>query len=334
MLTFASLQALYLLLLIPLIGFLFWTIWQRVNSVRSEFNMRRLGRLSNVAGRMVYLRRATWFALSGACLIVALAEPRLEYELTKPIYRKLNVVFLLDTSLSMRARDISPSRLERAAEEIENFILHSSDNIGQIGLVSFSGSSTILSYLTRDPSNILFYLDYLQDDHRPAYGTDIGSALKNALVLLEKEQELEADLRPENVLLILISDGEDHGNLLPQLVQNAANLGLTIYCVGLGSELGGDIPIGERRGRTLFLLDESGQRVPATFDEVTLRGVAAATGGRYFRSRTGGELQENLNQILINERQAIGNETVTEQRSIHLWFILAGFCALGVFLMD
>ena len=195
--------------------------------------MEQVERFSHFSTRFRYVRLTFLFVLASGSLILAVAEPQFELKREESIYKKINVVFLLDTSLSMRARDIAPSRIDRAREEIQNFILHRNENIGQIGLINFAGSSVILSYLTEDAQNIVFYLDYL-----------------------------EADLRPEDFTFILISDGEDHGESLQEAVQKAIQLHVRTYTVGLGTETGVFIPIGERDGHTVFLVDEEGDRYP------------------------------------------------------------------------
>jgi len=290
-----------------------------------------LGRLSS---SFRHLRLTVFFLVGSGSIILALSEPRFEVEREEDVYRKINVVFILDTSLSMRAKDIAPSRIDRARQEIQNFILHRRENIGQIGLINFAGSSVILSYFTEDAQNILFYLDYLRTDIRPTFGTDIGSGVKNALVLLEKERALDESIRPEDTIFILISDGEDYGETLRQSVQQAANIGIRTYCVGLGTQMGGYIPIGERDGHTVFLLDEAGEKVLATFDEGTMRWVSGATGGRYYRSYTGSDLYGNLNEILWNERKVIGTMKVREQTPLYYWFLVTGFTCLAIFFID
>lgn len=332
--TFGSPRALNLLFLLPVAALLFWIILYYVERVRSQFHMPNVSRVSYPSTPFRYIRLTFWFVLGCGSLILAAAEPEIEISGEEEIYRKVNVVFLLDTSLSMRSRDIAPSRMERARKEIQNFILHRNENIGQVGLVSFAGSSVILSYLTADTSNILFYLDYLRTDVAATFGTDIGAGFKNALLLVEKELEADESLEPEDLIFILISDGEDHGDALREGVQKAITLGLRTYCVGLGTQLGGYIPIGARDGHTVFLVDEEGDRILATFDEGTLRWVAGATGGRYYRSASGTELYKNLNDILWNERKVVGTRTVTETTPLYYWFIITGFSSLAIFLID
>lgn len=333
--SFAAPQYLEFLYLVPVAAFLFWMILRYIERVRRPFQMNQVLRTSHVSTRLRYVRLSLLFMLGCASLIVALAQPQMEQRKQREIYQKIDVVFLLDNSLSMRARDIAPSRIERAREEMHNFISHKgTTNIGRLGLVSFAGSSVIVSYLTKDVTTILFYLDYLEAEKEPTYGTDIGSGIKNALLLVAKEQALEATLKPDSVIFILISDGEDNGQDLREGVALAAQVGIRIYCVGFGSQAGGYMPVGEQNGETVFLTDELGRKVLATFDEATLRYVASATRGVYYRSFTGTELYKNLNDILWKEREVIGEETVTELTPLHHWFLIAGFAALAIFLIN
>ena len=88
----------------------------------------------------------------------------------------VDAVIVLDLSFSMLAEDIVPTRLQKAKDVIRDFIIRKRPE-DRIALVSFSETSLILSYLTRDPENLLFYLDYME----PNYGTNIGRALKSGL---------------------------------------------------------------------------------------------------------------------------------------------------------
>ena len=332
--SFSSPQVLNWLFAVPVAAILFWWMLHYVERVRRPLVMHQVFQNSHVSTRGRYILLAILFMFGCGSLIVALAGPQMEQEKTHDTYQKIDVVFLLDNSLSMRCRDIPPSRMDRAREEVRNFIAHRGGaNIGRIGLVSFSGSSVILSYLTKDSSNILFYLDYLEAEKEPTFGTDIGSGVKNGLMLIGKEQALEPTLKPDTVIFILISDGEDNGRELREAVQQAAQKGIRIYAVGFGSQAGGYIPIGEKDSQTVFLINEEGKKVLATFDEATLRFVADASNAVYYRSYTGTELYKNLNDILNKEREVIGSETVTEKNPLHAWFLVGAFAALAIFLI-
>ena len=332
--TFHNPEFLNWLFVLPIPAILFWWMAHYVGRVRLPLNLPQLRKSSSLSGRGRYFTMALLFLFGCASLIIALAEPEMEQKKERPIYQKIDVVFLLDNSLSMRTRDILPSRMDRAREEIKNFIIHrGTANIGRMGLVSFAGSSVILSYLSKDPDTILYYLDFLQAETDPSFGTDIGSGVKNGLELIRKEQEVEQTLKPDTVIFILISDGEDHGRELRDAVAAASTIGIRVYSVGFGSQSGGYMPIGEKDGETIYLVDEEGKKILATFDESTLRFVAEASNATYYRSYSGTELYRNLNDILNRERQIIGTETVTERTPLHQWFLIAGFAALAIFLI-
>src|SRR5258706_8479817 len=111
-----------------------------------------------------------------ACLALALARPQTVTEQRISEMRRMDVILLLDVSPSMRARDIAPSRLVRATEVIGEFVQKKLPD-DRFGLVSFTGNSLVLSYLTPDTNNLLFYLEYLRGQEIGQYGTNIGRAL-------------------------------------------------------------------------------------------------------------------------------------------------------------
>jgi len=290
--------------------------------------------VGNPSGRLQFLIMLALATMGSASLIIAAAEPRIERERRQEIYRKIDVVFLLDSSLSMRARDIAPSRLHRAAQEIETFIQHNREDIGRIGMVTFSGSSIVLSYLTSDFSNIHYFLDHLTSDTQQALGTDIGAAIKSGLSVLEKEQAWDEALPATSLIFVLISDGEDHGETVKEAIAQASKTGVRVYAVGIGTDMGDYVPVGEEDGHTLFLVDEKGKQILATFDEGTLQWVAEATGGRYFRSRSGEDLQKNLGAILENERVVVDVKTTVQKIPLHQWFLAVGFVTLTLRLLS
>ena len=128
------------------------------------------------------------------------------------------MVILLDNSPSMRAEDVPPSRLERALEIVGRFARNKPSQ-DRVGLVSFASGSLILSYLTEDSSNILYYLNYLKDDSSFNPGTNIGRAIENALTILSRDAELHPQVARKKRIFILISDGEDHGDELENAVR-------------------------------------------------------------------------------------------------------------------
>ena len=156
--------------------------------------------------------------LALVALVLALAHPQLVREKQVGQPERMDVVILLDNSASMRAEDVPPSRLERALEIVGRFARNKPSQ-DRVGLVSFASGSLILSYLTEDTSNILYYLNYLKDDASFNPGTNIGRAIQNGFTILSRDAELYPQVARKKRIFILISDGEDHGDELENAVR-------------------------------------------------------------------------------------------------------------------
>lgn len=263
-----------------------------------------------------------------AGLILALAHPQKirDKKIAQP--KRMDIIFLLDTSPSMRAQDIPPSRLERALEVIGSFA-HKKLPDDRLALVSFSEASLILSYLTEDPNNILYYLDYLRSDSTVSYGTNIGRALKNGLTVITKELEVRPQAALHHRVFILLSDGEDHGSELESALRDVKRSGIKVHTVGIGSKEGAPIPIGRENGSVRYLQDNQGNQIISRFDEGTLRRVAEETGGNAYRSFTGQELGRIIGEIALKERSIDGLKKIVDYEDLYHNFLLA---SLGAFM--
>jgi Ca-activated chloride channel family protein len=240
----------------------------------------------------------------------------------------MDLVFLLDTSPSMRADDIKPSRLERALEVIASFCERKPPH-DRVGLVAFTAGSVILSYLTEDPNNIRYYLDYLREDRVERLGTNIGRALNNGLTVLSKEREINPAAADHKRVFILVSDGEDHGDELRTAVANVRAEGIKVHTVAIGSAQGGPIPVSWDERPVRHVLDAKGNPVISYLDERTLRWLAQETGGGAYRVNTGHELPEILTRIVDVEREIQGFKQGIEYRDLQQELLAAAF---GLFL--
>jgi Ca-activated chloride channel family protein len=276
-------------------------------------------------------RRSTWLrdaaiatlALgAGAAIVLALLRPQAQLTTTLPQFEREDLVIMLDRSASMRAHDVSPSRFSRATDEIRNFLKNKPENIDRVGLVGFAGTSVILSYLTRDLDAVAFYLDWIESDPQTLLGTNIGAALKNALEVARKDD------RKTRKIFVLLSDGEDYGREVSQQLAVYRQEGHHINSIGIGSDEEVAVPELQTDGKELPLRDEAGRIVRTRFEESTLRDLASASGGRYVRSRTGGDLVKALQQIEQGERRLVGWRTTTEYRDLYPYAL--GVAALGI----
>ena len=249
--------------------------------------------------------------LAVAALAFSLLRPQVMLAQRVPDLEQQDVIIVLDRSASMRARDIAPSRIGRATAELRRLLQGKPDAVGRLGLVGFADAAVILSYLTRDADSLLFYLDWVDRSAETLLGTDIGAALKSARDVARK------DGRPTRKVFLLLSDGEDHGAELDRQLALFRTEGRRVHCIGIGGDTPTPIPIVDADGREDVLQDESGRPVQTAFDESTLRRVAAETGGRYFRSTTGGELAAAVDEVLAGEARILGWRTTTEYRDVY-----------------
>jgi Ca-activated chloride channel family protein len=264
-----------------------------------------------------------------AALIIALAHPQMVRGRTVPQPGVLDVIFLLDTSPSMKATDIQPSRLARALSVIGGFSRAKLEQ-DRVGLVSFAGVSMIISYLTQDPDNILYYLDYLREDRTLSHGTNIGGGLRNALTIVQKDAELNPETRRNKRVFILLSDGEDHSEDLDLSINAVRGEKIKVHTVGVGSAEPVPIPIDYEGGRPVYLEDGEGKQIMTSFNERTLQWIAERTGGRFQRSLSGFELEKTFNEIVRKERDVTGVRRVVEYDDFYHEFLLA---AAGMLLL-
>jgi Ca-activated chloride channel family protein len=222
------------------------------------------------------LRRAlknSLLFLSLALLGLALARPQWG-EIEEEIERKGDdVVFLLDTSKSMLAKDVLPSRIERGKMAMLDFIHKNAG--GRVGLVAFAGDAFLQCPLTLDYDAFEDSVRELDTDAVLVPGTDIASALFAGRSAFEKAERRK--------VLVLVTDGEDLQRAGVDAAKKIGAEGVTVFAVGVGTAGGGVIQVTGADGSMKPLLDDSGQPVTSRLDEATLRAIAEATGGTYRR---------------------------------------------------
>jgi Ca-activated chloride channel homolog len=241
-----------------------------------------------------------------SALVFAAARPQLLYEWRLPQFERRDLLLVLDRSLSMRARDIAPTRFARAIAEIKQFLDEKPPEIDRVALVGFSNAAIAISHFTRNVDSLFFYLDWLADDTRPNFGTDIGSALLTASDVIKR------DGLPTNKVVLVISDGEDEGEVLESAINELRTAGVTIYSIGVGGSRPVEVAVPADDGN-----GDAGWALNVTFNEGTLRTIAAAGNGRYYRSQTGRELLEAMRDLASRERRQLGWIDQIEYRDLH-----------------
>lgn len=198
----------------------------------------------------------------------SLLGPVRGHSLREVVRHGLDLVVCIDTSRSMLVQDLKPDRLSRASREIAALL----DNLqgDRVALVAFSGDVRDIAPLTRDRQTLRWFLEDLSPKDNITGGTDLGGALEHALELFDGRTGAHE-------AIVLLTDGEDLEGRGLEVAQAAAERGIRIYIVGMGTETGGKVPA-DGSG---FVRDEMGEEVVSAMDDTTLRAIADATGGAY-----------------------------------------------------
>jgi Ca-activated chloride channel family protein len=283
---FADSDAFYWLLLLPaLVGFFSFAARRRKGLVSTLGEPALVERLSPGVSRLRE-RVKSALVLSGIFfLVLALARPQWGQGADEVVARGVDVFLVLDTSFSMDATDVAPSRLERAryiADELMNRLRGN-----RIGLIVFSGSAFTQCPLTLDYGAAKIFLDKVTTGVVPEPGTDIVRALEAA------ERGFAAESSQFKVV-VLLTDGEQNDGNAVKAAEAARERGILIHTVGVGTPGGEPIPVRNERGEVAdYVRDESGQPVLSRLDEETLSRIALTTGGKYFRiSERDSEIEE------------------------------------------
>ena len=220
--------------------------------------------------------------LKAVCIIagvvvsgLALARPQWGFRWEETRRKGLDILIALDSSKSMLAEDIKPSRLERAKLALRDLVKEVKGD--RLGLVAFSGSAFLECPLTVDYGGFLLVLDSLDSDTIPRGGTDISSAIREAL-------RSYAGGEKKYKVLVIISDGEDLEGDAVSLAEDAKKEGIVVYCIGVGTREGELIPVRRPDGSMAFLKDSAGNVVKTRLNEQVLEGIALNTGGSYVRA--------------------------------------------------
>ncbi len=286
MLRFANSDLLWLFWLIPLAVLFYYMVFRWKKKAMQKFgNLELVSKLSASVSRKRQVTKALLIVLSLTFIVLALARPQIGTRLEEVKREGVDVFVALDVSASMLAEDIKPNRLEKAKHEISRFI----DMLrgDRIGLIAFAGDAFVQCPLTLDYGAAKTFLDIMHPDLVPDPGTNIGDAITTALKSFETKER-------KHKVLVLITDGEDHGEDVMKVAEAADREGAVIYTVGIGSPQGVPIPIYDRFGNKEFKKDRNGEVILTKLDQITLEKIALTTGGKYYRSVTG---ETRLEQI-------------------------------------
>lgn len=327
--TWHSADLLWWLLLVPgLAGLLLYALRTRRRIEQRHFASAQ-GQLM-IAGRSPGLRaaRGVLLVLGVACVVVALARPQYGSRTRMLRKRGVDVVVALDFSKSMLARDVKPSRIDRAKAELMRFISELGGD--RIGLVAFAGE-TMEFPMTVDYSAAALFFRELGPYDMPVGGTAIGRALTSAKRLLERASGGEAKATEDRArVVILMTDGEDHEGDPVAAAKELGDSGARVFVVGIGSRSGEPVPTYANDGTwTGYLRDEAGNPVVSALtadNEKQLQEIASVGNGKYIRAGEGSVGMEAIRLEMRRMKQAeLEARRITVHEERYAMVLLLGF---------
>lgn len=326
MIKFAQVEYLYTLTLIPALVLLFFWARYRYRRALEKFGaLQLLKRLMPAAAHYKRSLKFTLVVIAFGFLLVGLANPQIGSKLEEVKREGVDIVICLDVSLSMKAEDIKPNRLERAKRLIVQLLNEFQND--RVGLVIYAVQSFLQLPLTADYSAVRLLLGTIDTDAIPVQGTAIGSAIRLAMKSFVEGEK-------KHKVILLISDGENHEDDVIAAAEEAFKDGIVVHTIGIGTPQGAPIPLYQNppsRGLVGFKKDRNGEVVITKLDESALRQIAEAGGGKYINaSNPQQELDIIFKEVQAMEKKEIGTKVFTEYEDRFQYLLFVAFVLLAL----
>ena len=215
-------------------------------------------------------------------IVIAIARPRSSTEVERIDTEGIDITFAMDVSTSMLARDFNPDRISAAKDIAIEFIAQRPSD--RMGIVVFAGESYTQCPLTTDRATLINLMKEVQTGLIED-GTAIGNGLATAVARMK-------DSDAKSRVVILLTDGVNNsGEIAPQTAAEIAKTyGVRVYTIGVGANGMAPYPVMTPWGVDI-------QQMKVEIDEDLLKGIADATGGRYFRATDNTKLSEIYSEI-------------------------------------
>lgn len=258
--------------------------------------------------------------LVALCLVIAVAQPCTESRFERLEDEGIDIVLVLDVSLSMLAEDFPPTRLAALKEIAQDFLNRSGGH--RVGIVIFAGDTYVQSPLTNDRvalDSLLQGVSVHNLNQSAGGGTAIGDALLVAAQGLEKQK-----LEGRDQAVVLITDGESNLGFDPLLAaRRLRQVGARLYAIGIGSNEPQQVYfMGERVGGDSPYL--------AVLDDRRLKELTTEAEGRYFRATDADALGQVFGELSRLESAPMSSRLIVRRRSLTHFFALAGFVVFAV----
>jgi Ca-activated chloride channel family protein len=261
-------------------------------------------------------------------MTVALINPKIGTKLETVKREGVDIVFAVDVSKSMLAEDISPNRLEKSKQLVTQIINNLASD--RVGIIAYAAKAFPQLPITTDYASAKMFLQSMNTEMLSSQGTAIDEAIQLARTYYDDEEQT-------NRVLIIISDGEDHGDLASDIAEEAGEEGIRIFTIGVGDVEGNPIPI-KRNGIVLnYKKDSEGETVITRLNEDTLKEIAEAANGTYINGENTADVVENIREILnAMDKKEFEAKQFAEFKDQFQWFLALAifFLFLDIFLLD
>ncbi len=259
-------------------------------------------------------------------LVIAIANPQWGVK-PETVAERLDIMLALDISTSMLATDGNSVRRLTNAKEVIFSLLEQLEG-DRVGLLYFAEASVVVCPLTNDVNTLKEFLDALTPETIVHRGTHIGNAIGIASARLTVDEDklttTDIDYNGQKVL-ILFTDGEDHGEGVITAAHAAKKKGIHIYCVGVGTS-NKLVPIPLALEGTGYKRDIRGQLVLTKLNDEGLDKIATAGNGYYYHANEG--IRRLLDDISRLEKQKYRIRTDGEYQVRYQWFVLSAMILL------
>ncbi len=263
------------------------------------------------------------FTIAFALLIIGIVNPQVGTKLEEVKRKGADLMICLDVSNSMKAEDLRPNRLEKAKQAISKLLNKLEGD--RIGIIVFGGEAYVQLPITTDYAAAKLFLESINTDMIPTQGTAIGTAIDLAMESFGKDEG-------KNKAIVIITDGENHEDDALKAAEAAAEKGIAIHTIGMGSAEGSPIPVYKNNVRESFRKDNEGNTVVTKLNEQILQEIAAAGNGIYVRaSNSDAGLNNVLSAIGRLEKKQFDSKMYSDYEDRFQWFIAA---ALVLFLIE
>ena len=262
------------------------------------------------------------------CLSIAMVNPKIGTQLETVKREGVDIGCRRNIKKSMLAEDIAPNRIEKYKQLVGQII---NSLVGdRVGIIGYAASAFPQVPITTDFASAKLFLSNMNTDMVSSQGTAITEAITLAQTYYNDEEQT-------NRVLVIISDGEDHGGQITEFAQTAAQQGIRIYTIGVGTTGGGPIPIKQNGILQYYKRDAQNQQVITKLQQQTLEAIANAGNGEYINGAQTQEVVDKITAILngMNKKE-FESKQFTDFKDQFQWLLGAAlfFWVLDCFLLE